>query len=285
VTPAWRIWRALNTPPHDHPLYRFSQRHAPAKWKSLKRGLLLLGLIAGFLALNGQILALIYGLLGLVFFIPLLFFIVGGTLSGLWVAGQTAQGVWRWRTRAAALVAVTPLGVDGAAWIIGLAHANADQWRMWGWRYARWLSLALALMVMFIQSSSSLAPNFANQQERLAQDTLFYLSMTLVLLLDHVYSPIQGLLIGLLVGLRPGLLLKPAISAPLVFAVWQFSATLYLGLALAVAPMRALISQAGLSLGQQAVTNSFALVLAFTAWRELLTWLLLWRFRRASRSP
>jgi hypothetical protein len=284
VTPAWRVWRALSEPPRDHPLYRLSQRFNRSTsyaWMA-RLALLLLGLGAGLLALDGQILALVYGLLLLILGSPLLFFVLGGTLSGAWIAAQAAAQVARWRTRAAALVEVTPLGADGAAWIIGLAQANAHQWRAAAWRYARWLGLAMALLVLFIQASASLSPAFAEQQARLWVDTLAYLSLTLIVLLDHVYSPIQGLLIGLLVGLRPGALLKPALGALLAFMVWQF-ATLCLGLLLVVAPLRALIVQVGgLSLGQQVLVSSLALVLAFTAWRELLTGLLLWGFRWAS---
>ncbi|MCS6836450.1 MAG: hypothetical protein NZ750_10585 [Anaerolineae bacterium] len=282
MTPAWRIWRVLSNPPRDHPLYRFSQRRPSAEraGRSVRLSLLLLAL--ALLILGWQPLALIYGLLGLVFGLPLSFFVLGGTLIGAWIAAQTASQVAHWRARSAALVGATPLGVDGLAWIIGLAQANAHQLRATSWRYARWLSGALALLVLFIQASAALDPGFASVQERLWVDTLAYLSLTLLLLLDHAYGPVNGLLIGLLVGLRPGLVLKPSVSAVLAFLTWQGLMTLGLGLAW-LTPLRSFVAQAGLALGQQALIDNAALLLIFTTWREMLVALLLWAFRRSTR--
>ena len=280
MTPAWRIWRALCEPPREHPLYRLSQRR-PSVMKG--RGHFVRWLLLGLalLILSGQGLALIYVLLGVVLGGPVLFFALGGTLGGAWIAAQTASQVARWRARSAALVEATPLGAGGLAWIIGLAQANAHQWRATGWRYARWTGGALALLVLFIQASASLDPGFASVQERLWVDTLAYLSLTLILLLDHAYGPISGLLVGLLIGLKPGLLLKPSIGAVLVFLIWQ-GMTFGLGLGLLSEPLHSLTTQANMSLGQQALTNNAALLLAFTAWREALTALLLWAFRRVA---
>ncbi len=204
----WKFWRALNNPPHSHPLFRraFVTHHKvkPRRARKILLMFLLLFIATGFCwtVLSTWIPLIIVITLAL----------VNSLYSSIWAVNISSVIAEEHQQNRYDLLSIFPCGALGVNWAMGMGRLHRTGLFKWAQLLVRLattillITLALTLFFsVFMAAKNDMPPTDQLAQEantELASSIIYGIALNIAFYIDHVQSSILSNLIGIVASVN-----------------------------------------------------------------------------------
>ncbi len=200
----WKLWRALNNPPHSHPLFKRTliANHGV---KPRRAGRILLMFLCLFIA-TGFCWTVLSIWIPLILVITLV--LANSVYSSIWAVNISSVIAEEHQQNRYDLLSMSPCGALGVSWAMGMGRLHRTGLFKWTQLLVRLATTILLITLVFtlffsvfIAAKNDMPPIDQLAQEansELARSIIYGIALNIAFYIDHVQSSILSSLIGII---------------------------------------------------------------------------------------